>query len=202
MGSHGGGGGNRTRVRQRKTRASPGASCYGFSQPRCSHRQGTEPGSVAVDVLADPATGSDEQWPSSRRRTPGRRHTRADGLSPRLRRRVRSRCAKNWHLLVCDDGSRDHVAFSARFSWINVRRRNLSPPVQLCHPHYPLPRGEAHSAVPHPAVASRSHRPADPLSGRPADSAVGPQTQRSARRLIAREASRLSWRSRRDCRLS
>ena len=53
----GGGGGNRTRVRQRGTRTSPGAACYGLSQPRRSHRHVAEPGSVAVDVPAGPATG-------------------------------------------------------------------------------------------------------------------------------------------------
>src|SRR3954469_1717563 len=60
---HCGGGGNRTRVRQRGTRTSPGAVCYGGSQPRRSRRQVAEPGSVTVDVASGPVTGPSASGP-------------------------------------------------------------------------------------------------------------------------------------------
>jgi hypothetical protein len=53
-----GGGGNRTRVRRRQDRASPGAACCGLSQPRRSHRRVAEPGSVTVHVATIPVTGT------------------------------------------------------------------------------------------------------------------------------------------------
>ena len=43
------------------------------------------------------------QWPSSRRQQPGRRRARTDGVSHSLRRRGRTRCCWNWHLLVCGE---------------------------------------------------------------------------------------------------
>ena len=75
----GGGGGNRTRVRQRGSRTSPGAACCGFSQPRRSRRRVAEPGSVTVQCRVGPRDRALRQWPSSRRQRPGRRPTRADG---------------------------------------------------------------------------------------------------------------------------
>ena len=59
----GGGGGNRTRVRQRGTRTSPGAVCCGVSQPRRSRRRVAEPGSVTVDVASSPVTGLSASGP-------------------------------------------------------------------------------------------------------------------------------------------
>ena len=59
----GGGGGNRTRVRQRGTRTSPGAVCCGLSQPRRSRRRVAEPGSVTVHVASGPVTGPSASGP-------------------------------------------------------------------------------------------------------------------------------------------
>jgi hypothetical protein len=61
--SLGGGGGNRTRVRQSGTRTSPGAVCFGGSQPRRSRRRVAEPGSVTVDVASGPVTGPSASGP-------------------------------------------------------------------------------------------------------------------------------------------
>ena len=59
----GGGGGNRTRVRQRGTRTSPGAVRCGFSQPRRSRGRVAEPGSVTVHVASSPVTGLSASGP-------------------------------------------------------------------------------------------------------------------------------------------
>jgi hypothetical protein len=59
----GGGGGNRTRVRQRGTKTSPGAVCCGLSQPRRSRRRVAEPGSVTVGVASGPVTGPSASGP-------------------------------------------------------------------------------------------------------------------------------------------
>ena len=53
-----GGGGNRTRVLQYLTRASPGAACCVFLSPG-SHASKLPTGSAAVNVPPDPAAGSD-----------------------------------------------------------------------------------------------------------------------------------------------
>jgi hypothetical protein len=58
-----GGGGNRTRVRQRGTRTSPGAVRYGLSQPRRSRGRVAEPGSVTVGVASSPVTGLSASGP-------------------------------------------------------------------------------------------------------------------------------------------
>ena len=124
----GGGGGNRTASAERGTQDFSGRSpLRPFSAPaisRTSRRAGLSHCSCRVEPR-DRALG---QWPSSPRQRPGRGPARADGPSHSLRRRGRCRCAMYWHLSVCDDGRRDHVASSARFPWNDVRRRNLSPP--------------------------------------------------------------------------
>jgi len=43
------------------------------------------------------------QWPPRRRQHPGRRHSRADAVAPRLRRRGRAGSALCWQILVCDE---------------------------------------------------------------------------------------------------
>ena len=132
-GSRGGGGGNRTRVRWRGSRTSPGAACYSFSQPPRSRRHVMEPGSVTVSVAAGPVTGplasgllADASY-------------RAEG-EPGLTDLRCSRSGGEGEVRLLGFGShhlrrglRDHVAFSARFPCIDDQRRNQSPPVELCH---------------------------------------------------------------------
>jgi len=123
-----GGGGNRTRVRQRRTRTSPGAVRCGFSQPRRSRGRVAEPGSVTVHVASSPVTGLSASGPlvdaSDRAEgLPGLTdlHTRSGGEG-----KVGARCIGTyWFATMVDE--------------ITSPPRPASPgttsDVETCHPH-------------------------------------------------------------------
>src|SRR3954447_22456987 len=190
-----GGGGNRTRVRQRGSRTSPGAVCCGVSQPRRSRRRVVEPGSVTVQCRVGPRDRALRQWPSSRRQRPGRRPTRADGHHTRSGGEgdVGARCIGTYGFATIVDemtspprpaspGTTTDVETCHPLGVAACRRGHEPGPATVIDPSRPLPRPRRPGGWPPwsfnrraPPGCSRRRRGRRDQPRGPATSAVGAQ---------------------------
>ncbi len=127
----GGGGGNRTRVLQYLTRASPGAACFAFLSPG-DHASKTPTGSAAVRCPAQPRDRV-RRWillTDARHRVGG-----VPGLTACLALSGESEVSAHWVGTYCcavTGFTRSQPQPSARFPWFDHRSRNRSPPMKLC----------------------------------------------------------------------
>jgi hypothetical protein len=126
-----GGGGNRTRVLQYLTRASPGAACCVFLSPG-GHAGKPPTGSAAVWC---PGQSRGRAAQSSLLTDASHRAGGAPGLTASLSRsggegEASALCIGTYWLTVTGF-TRSRPQPSARFSWINYRSRSLSPPIEL-----------------------------------------------------------------------
>jgi hypothetical protein len=111
----------------------------GFSAPvltQASHRRAQSLLGVPTGPATGPAGGV-----SLRCQVPGRRHSRADRVATRLRRRERTRTASCWQFLVTVAGlTRSQPQPSARFPWLDRPKSKPVTPMLSCQRCW-APRG-------------------------------------------------------------